>query len=150
MDQTFYELLNVPMNADPPAIEAAYLARLQQVMRGGAAPQVAVEVFQLTRAYSVLVEVERRAAYDHALSYAAMIRDGYDATYQLTISAAEACWGTTRTLSFHQSNGQPYDISVSIPPGCRHGERIRMAGAGGPSVDCQRRGDLVVEIVVKS
>ena len=149
MEPTLYELLNLPLNADPRAIENAYLTRLRQVMYGSEATQVAAEVLQLTRAYSVLVEAGRRAAYDHALDYLAMARDGYDATCQITLTATEARQGTIRTISYHRPDGQPYDIAVIVPPGCRHGDRIRVAGAGGPSLDSMRRGDLVVELVVK-
>jgi DnaJ-class molecular chaperone len=148
MEPTLYELLNIPLNADSRSIETAYLVRLQQVMHGGEASLVAVEVLQLTRAYYVLVEAERRAAYDHALSYMAMARDGYDATCQITLTMAEACRGTTRSISFHQPDGQPYEITVPIPPGCRHGDRIRLAGRGGPSMDGMRRGDLLVELII--
>jgi len=148
MELTLYDLLGIPLNADPIAIDTAYLARLRQVVHGGAAPQVAVEVLRLTHAYSVLGEVGRRAAYDHVLGYAAMARDGYDATYCITITAAEAQIGTTRTLSFHQPDGRPYDVTVPIPPGRRHGDRLRLAGAGGPSVDGMRRGDLIVELII--
>jgi DnaJ-class molecular chaperone len=148
MELTLYELLGIPLNADPIAIETAYLARLRQVVHSGAAPQVAFEVLRLTHAYSLLVEVGRRAAYDHALGYVAMARDGYDAIYRITITVAEAQMGTNRTLSFHQPDGHPYDITVPIPPGRHHGDRVRLVGVGGPSVDGMRRGDLVVEIII--
>jgi DnaJ-class molecular chaperone len=149
MEPTLYELLNIPLNADRPTIETAYLARLRQVMDDGEASQVAGEVLQLTHAYDMLVESGRRAAYDHARSYATMMHEGYDATYQLTLNAAEACQGALRTLSFHGPDGQPRDIQISIPPGCRHRDRIRLRGMGGPSLDSARRGDLVVELIVK-
>jgi DnaJ-class molecular chaperone len=148
MELTLYDLLGIPLNADPIAIDTAYLAQLRQVVHSGEAPAVAVEVLRLTHAYRVLVEVGRRAAYDHALDYVAMARDGYDAIYRIRITAAEAQIGTTCTLSFHQPDGHPYDITVPIPPGRRHGDRFRLVGAGGPSVDGMRRGDLVVELIV--
>ena len=105
---------------------------------------------QLTRAYGVLAETGRRAAYDHVGAYATMKHNGYKATYQITLTAAEACQGTTRTLSFHWPDGRPNDIVVSLPPGCRHGDRIRLAGRGGPSIDSARYGDLVIELIVTS
>jgi DnaJ-class molecular chaperone len=148
MELTLYDLLGIPLNADPISIDTAYLARLRQVMHGAEAPQVAVEVLRLTHAYSVLVEVGRRAAYDHALGYVVMARDGYDAIYRITLTAAEASMGTIRTLSFHQPDGLPYDITLAIPPGRCHGDRLRLRGMGGPSMDGLRRGDLVVELIV--
>ena len=148
MELRLYDLLGIPLNADLVAIDTAYLTRLRQVVHSGAAPQVAVEVLRLTHSYSVLVEAGRRAAYDHTLGYMAMARDGYDAIYRITITAAEAQFGTTRTLSFHQPDGHPYDITVPIPPGRHHGDRLRLAGVGGPSVDGMRRGDLIVELIV--
>src|SRR6266542_1906850 len=99
MELTLYDLLGIPLNADPIAIDTAYLAQLRQVVHSGEAPAVAVEVLRLTHAYRVLVEVGRRAAYDHALDYVAMARDGYDVIYRITITAAEAQIGTTCTLS---------------------------------------------------
>src|SRR5262245_16322851 len=148
MELTLYDLLGIPLNANPVAIDTAYLARLREVVHNGRAPQVAVEVLRLTHAYSVLVEGGRRAAFDHALGYVALARDGYDAIYLITITAAEAQIGTTRTLSFHQPDGHPYDITMAIPPGCHHGDRLHLAGMGGPSMDGLRRGDLVVELIV--
>ena len=149
MEPTLYELLNIPLDADLPTIETAYLARLQQVMHVGQASRVAGEVLQLTRAYGTLMEAGRRAAYDHAQAHVATTYHGYDATCEVTLTAAEACLGTTRVLSFHQPDGRPYDITVSIPAGCRHGDHIRLPGRGGPSVDNRQRGDLVVKLVVK-
>jgi DnaJ-class molecular chaperone len=149
MEPTLYELLNIPLNADLPTIETAYLARLQQVMYDGEASRVASEVLQLTRAYGVLMEVGRRAAYDHVQAQVATAHHGYDATCEITLTAAEACMGTTRVLSFHQPDGRPYQVSVPIPPGSRHGDRIRLPGQGGPSLDNLRRGDLVAKLVVQ-
>src|SRR5688500_17042614 len=119
MEPTLYELLNIPLNADLPTIESAYLARLQQVMYDVEASRVAGEIIQLTRAYSVLMEAGRRAAYDHVQAHLATAHRGYDATCEITLTAAEACLGTTRILSFHQPDGQPYQVIVAIPPDSR-------------------------------
>jgi DnaJ-class molecular chaperone len=149
MEPTLYELLNIPLNADLPTIETAYLTRLQQVMHDGEASRVAGEVLQLTRAYGVLMEAGRRAAYDHVQAHVAIAHRGYDATCEITLTAAEACLGTTRILSFHQPDGQPYQVTVTIPPGSRRGDRIRLPGKGGPSVDNVQRGDLIVKLEVQ-
>jgi DnaJ-class molecular chaperone len=148
METTFYEVLGVPWNADRAMIDTAYLTRLRQAAHEREPPQVAVEVVLLTRAYTVLIETGRRVAYDHALKHAVMARDGYDATYHITLAAAEARMGTIHVLTFHGPDGQPYDITVPIPPGSRSGDYIRIAGAGGPSVDGTRRGDLVAELII--
>jgi DnaJ-class molecular chaperone len=149
MEPTLYELLNIPLNADLPTIESAYLARLKQVMYDVEASRVAGEVIQLTRAYGVLMEAGRRAAYDHVQAHLATADHGYDATCDITLTAAEACLGTTRVLSFHHPDGQPYQVTVAIPPGSRNGDRIRLPGKGGPSVGNLRRGDLIVKLEVK-
>jgi hypothetical protein len=147
MELTLYELLNIALDADLPAIETAYVARLRQVLQGDPS-QVAGEVLQLTRAYRTLVEAGRPAAYDYARTQAAIAHYGYDANCEIKLTAAEACQGTTRVLSFHRPDGQPYQVAVPIPPGSRHGDRIRLPGQGGPSADNLRRGDLVVKLEV--
>jgi DnaJ-class molecular chaperone len=148
MDLNCYDILGVPRNANQATIDSAYLARLRLTIQASESRQIAADVVLLTRAYIVLVETGRRAAYDHGLTYAAMMHEGYDATYEVTVDTTEARVGTSRTLTFHEPDGHPYGVTVSIPPNSRAGDYIRVAGAGGPSVDGSCRGDLLVKLIV--
>jgi DnaJ-class molecular chaperone len=96
----------------------------------------------------MLSDVGRRAAYDFALHRAAEQREGYDVTYDVVVTPDEAHAGITKVLTFHRADGQPYDLAVSIPAGSRSGDHIRVAGAGGPSVDGMSRGCLYAVITI--
>ncbi|HEV7750016.1 MAG TPA: J domain-containing protein [Baekduia sp.] len=64
----------------------------------------------------------------------------HEATIDLTLE--EAFRGGSRR--FQLSDGRDYD--VTIPPGVRDGQRIRLAGEGGPGVGGGPSGDLMLRV----
>ncbi|MEP9380725.1 J domain-containing protein [Nocardioides sp. KR10-350] len=67
----------------------------------------------------------------------------HEATIDLTLE--EAAVGGTRRLSL--GDGRSYE--VKIPVGTRAGQRIRLAGEGGPGADGGPRGDLFLKVRIK-
>jgi DnaJ-class molecular chaperone len=137
-------ILDVPTDADQATITSAYT----RLCMDDTCPKADRSTF--TYAYLVLSDTGRRAAYDFALRRASEEYLGYDVVYDITLTPREAQAGTTRTLSFHEAGGQPYDVHIDIPPGARDGMRILYAGKGGPSVDGRFRGAMTIVVHVCS
>ena len=73
---------------------------------------------------------------------------GHDVTAQVIVKPAEARLGVWRTLRYHNPAGQPYAISIWIPPGAVMGLRLRIPGKGGPGRGNGSAGDLYVVITI--
>ncbi|WP_374763656.1 DnaJ C-terminal domain-containing protein [Yunchengibacter salinarum] len=69
---------------------------------------------------------------------------GIDITYELTIGFEEAIRGTTRRLTLNDGR----NMDITIPPGIRSGQVIRLAGQGGEGLGGAPKGDALVEIRV--
>lgn len=67
---------------------------------------------------------------------------GADDEAELELTLAEAARGGRRKVSF--TDGREYDVNV--PPGIRDGQRIRLAGEGGPGVGGGPTGDLYLRV----
>jgi DnaJ-class molecular chaperone len=142
MMPTLYMILDVPADADQATIAAAYT----RLYMDDTDPNIDRSTF--TYAYLVLSDTGWRAAYDFALRRASEEYLGYDVVYDITVTPREADQGTTRTLSFHQASGQPYEVHIDIPPGVSDGMRLLHAGKGGPSVDGRCRGAMTIVVHV--
>lgn len=70
---------------------------------------------------------------------------GEDVTSPLTIAFEEAMHGTARNVEL-TSAGRPQKIQVKIPAGVESGQRIRVAGKGGPGLNGGAPGDLYLEV----
>jgi len=68
--------------------------------------------------------------------------EGQDLTTNRDIKLSEAILGTT--LSIPTPDGK--ELSLKVPPGSRHGTRMRLSGHGLPSMRGGKRGDLYVRI----
>ncbi|MFZ0240260.1 MAG: DnaJ C-terminal domain-containing protein [Desulfobacterales bacterium] len=68
--------------------------------------------------------------------------EGQDLTTNRDIKPSEAILGTT--LSIPTPDGK--ELSLKVPPGSRHGTRMRLSGHGLPSMRGGKRGDLYVRI----
>jgi curved DNA-binding protein len=161
----YYTLLGVDQHASVQDVRQAYrrLARHYHPDLHPNDPFAATMMCLLNEAIEVLSNEAKRTAYDHAQSYVHIIAQvdeaqsfgssraathGYDVTYPITITHAEARCGTHHALHFHNSHGQPYAIVVAIVPGTCSGTRLCFKEQGGPGVDGGRRGDLYVTITV--
>jgi hypothetical protein len=83
-----------------------------------------------------------------ALSLSRWEAYGYEAITYLTLTPAEAAAGMAAPLTFYDAGGRPYTLTVLIPPGTCHGQRLLLAGAGGPARRGPGRGDLTVVVRV--
>ena len=70
--------------------------------------------------------------------------EGHDVFVYHDVKLTEAVLGTT--LSVPTLEGKA--MNVKIPPGTRHGTRMRLAGHGLPYMRKDRRGDLFVVVQV--
>jgi curved DNA-binding protein len=68
----------------------------------------------------------------------------------LPLSLEEAIQGGTREISITDpSTGQRRNLSVRIPAGVRSGQKIRLAGQGGPSFGGGAAGDLLLKVEIE-
>lgn len=74
--------------------------------------------------------------------------DGYDVVYEVHVSQYEAAYGKIHRMMFHQPDGVIYHVDVPVPAGIANGQRVRIAGAGGPSRSGRRRGDLYLVVKI--
>ncbi len=72
-------------------------------------------------------------------------RQGKDLHYQTRLSFVEAALGTKVTVPTLNSQ-----TSLKIPAGTQHGASFRIAGEGLPGLKGKSRGDLVVEVALKT
>jgi len=168
-DLDYYTILGVAHSAGIDDIKHAYRRLARQyhpdLHPGDASAEAKMKM--LNAAIDVLADQEKRVAYDHAIyEYAAQAvvntsvnvvqhgyaafgrRDGHDVDYPITITSVEARMGTRRDAQFHQADGQPYTITIIIPPGVTAGTRLRLPGMGGPGINGGRRGDLCAVIAI--
>jgi molecular chaperone DnaJ len=74
-------------------------------------------------------------------------RKGSDIERQATISFRDALEGTTLNMPINDGAGTR-NLKVRIPPGVNDGDRIRLAGKGGPAPAGGQPGDLFVRVTV--
>ncbi|SIS46359.1 DnaJ C-terminal domain-containing protein [Insolitispirillum peregrinum] len=70
---------------------------------------------------------------------------GRDVRYTLTLSFAEACYGTRKRLPLNTGR----DVTVPIPPASENGQVIRLSGQGQHGATAALAGDLLVELQVQ-
>jgi DnaJ-class molecular chaperone len=154
---TLYDVLGVSRDASMREIKHAYRQLVRRyhpdLQIESAAAQEMLKTINI--AAETLCDPHARASYDTRLQQSATrymprdIRsDGYDVEYMVTIGEAEAHAGTSRTLRFHGPDGRPREMGVVIQPGAYAGQRLTIRGAGGPSEDGTRHGDLHVVVRV--
>ena len=74
------------------------------------------------------------------------VLDGYDVLVYRDVKLTEAVLGTTLSVATLEGKS----MNVKIPPGTRHGTRMRLAGQGIPQMRDGVRGDLfvIVQVIV--
>lgn len=73
-------------------------------------------------------------------------RPGEDVNASITIDVADSYQGVQRSLSLRGNNGQVRSLSVKVPKGIKAGQKIRLAGQGGPGSNGGPNGDLFLEV----
>lgn len=73
--------------------------------------------------------------------------DDYD--HPTTLTLEEAFSGTTRLIQITPASGPPQTIEAKIPPGVSDGQRVRIAGKGGPGINGGPPGDLYLIVSVR-
>ncbi len=75
---------------------------------------------------------------------------GEDSLTRLAISMIDAINGAETSLTLTSGNGSRENLTVKIPPLIREGQKIRLAGKGGPGVRGGPAGDLLIEIMYEA
>jgi len=75
--------------------------------------------------------------------------NGEDYDHQVSLTLEEVYAGTTRRIQITPADGAPHTIEVKIPAGVTDGQRVRIAGKGGPGMGGGQAGDLYLVISIK-
>jgi len=75
--------------------------------------------------------------------------NGEDYDHPVSLTLEEAFAGTTRLIQITPADGQPKTIEIKIPSGVSDGQRVRIAGKGGPGRNGGSPGDLYMVVSVK-
>ena len=74
---------------------------------------------------------------------------GQDIQYDLDLGLPEAYKGLEQQIDVKDQHGKARRLTVKIPAGVRDGQRIRLAGQGGPGANGAPAGDVYLRIRVK-
>jgi len=74
---------------------------------------------------------------------------GEDLETEVDVSLAEANRGAERSIEVRREDGKAKRLDVKIPAGVRDGQRIRLAGQGGPGSAGGASGDLYLRVRVR-
>jgi curved DNA-binding protein len=81
-------------------------------------------------------------------------RKGEDVNASITIPISDAFRGSTRRISFNMQSmdadghvsTKPLNLNVKIPKGIKNGQKIRLAGQGGPGSGGGEKGDMYIRV----
>jgi len=170
----YYSILGITRTASPEEIKKAYRkqAMANHPDRGGDEAKFK----QVTEAYEVLSNSDRRNAYDHPHQanpfgqqgqqnpfgnghpFEHMFGQGFnrqrqtprnkDITVQADISLVDVLTGKDLIIQYHLSNGTIQTVNVDVPQGAKHGDTIQYEGLGDVGHPRYPRGNLHVRIKV--
>jgi len=164
----YYKVLGVSKSASDKEIKTAFrkLAMENHPDRTGGDDS---KFKQINEAYDTLKDPQKRAEYDNPQArinttnfedaFGAGFGDIFNQMFNqraqhnmrrdivlgFTVTLQDVMQGKTSYITYRLSNGQEETIEINIPPGCKHGDRIRYSGMGdiGPYPG---RGDLYIQI----
>ena len=70
---------------------------------------------------------------------------GQDLVYEMAMTLEDLCQTTNKVISYNV-DGRPETISVKVPAGIAHGQKLRLRGKGQPSPHGGQPGDLFIQI----
>lgn len=76
-------------------------------------------------------------------------RQGEDVEFELPVTIEEALHGGKKGFAVERG-GRRETITVTVPKGVRHGQRIRLAGQGEPGIGGAQPGDLYLRVNVQA
>jgi DnaJ-class molecular chaperone len=167
----YYSILGVPRNASEQEIRKAYKKQSMQHHpdRGGNEEQFK----KVNEAYSTLKDPQKRAAYDNPQPqynfntsnmggfediFAHAFGPGFarqqrprnvDVNIKVALDFDEQLTGKSIIAAYRLRNGQEERVDLDIPPGVKHGDKIKYDGLGDNALP-GRRGDLYVIVHVKN
>lgn len=170
----YYNVLGVKREASAAEIKQAYrsLAMKHHPDRGGAEQKFK----EISEAYDVLGNVEKRQQYDNPQSFRPnnqgfgfsnsdpfedifaqaygfgrqQIRRNQDIKFSYTLNLQECFTGKEININYKLPSGSKESLTINIPYGARPGDTIRFEGRGDNSMPNVPRGDLLLQIRIKS
>lgn len=170
----YYNVLGVKPEASAAEIKRAYrsLAMKHHPDRGGDEKKFK----EISEAYDVLGNPEKRKQYDNPQSFGfsnqgfgngspfedifaqafgfsqprQRVRRNQDIKFSCTLDLQECFTGKQITINYKLPSGSPESLSIDIPPGARPGDTVRFEGRGDNSIPNIPRGDLLLQLRVKS
>jgi len=167
----YYSILGVAKNASDQDIRKAYkkMSMQHHPDRGGNEEQFK----KINEAYSTLKDPQKRAAYDNPQPqynfntsnmggfediFAHAFGPGFarqqrprnvDVNIKVALDFDEQLTGKSIIAAYRLRNGQEERVDLDIPPGVKHGDKIKYDGLGDNALP-GRRGDLYVIVHVKN
>jgi curved DNA-binding protein len=142
----YYRALGVDRSASQQEIQRAYRTLARRLHPDVNKEPGAEERFkQINEAYEVLSDERKRARYDGFGRRTRVSAPGADADVELEVPLEDAYTGARRRIIL-QTAAATRHFEVTIPPGTLDGDRIRLAGEGGPGLSGGPRGDLYLVV----
>ena len=169
----YYSILGIPRTASPEEIKKAYRkqAMANHPDRGGDEAKFK----QVTEAYEILSNSDKRDAYDHphqanpfgqqgqqnpfsGTPFEHMFNQGFgqqrqtprnrDINLQANIDLKDVLTGKNLIIQYQLSTGRLETVTVDVPPGAKHGDTIQYQSLGDEGHPRYPRGNLNVRVTV--
>lgn len=167
--EDYYKILGVERSASQEEIKKAYksAAMKHHPDRGGDETQFKL----VTEAYNTLSSKHKKTEYDQLYQFTQFginnepgmffwstghpninfrhFRKNKDLNISCRISLLDSFTGKDVHVNFKLTNGNTHDVTITVPPGIKHGDTIRYVGLGDDAIPDVPRGNLHVSIIVE-